>query len=185
MKQPSRIICLIAMTLVLLFVAGCQEKTTPAPESTAATDPLSQSTVVQGGRVTALGTILPAQQLKLGFLTAGPVSAVDVQIGSEVKAGNLMAALDTTALELTVQEAEDALAVSQALLVQAQAGPQEQAVAVAVAQYQQAQDQYEQAQAQYGHTQALYERTVNRILPEEVAIARAEYNAALARYQQV
>jgi HlyD family secretion protein len=129
--------------------------------------------------------MLPAQRLKLGFLTAGPVSAVEVQIGSEVEAGDLLAVLDTSALELTVQEAEDALAVSQAWLVQAQAGPQEQAVAVAVAQYQQAQDQYEQAQAQYRHAQALYQRALNRVHPEEVAIAQAEYRAALASYQQV
>jgi HlyD family secretion protein len=183
-KRPSRILCLIVLMLAVASVAGCQERT-PAPVPTTPTDSAGQSNIAPGERVTALGTILPARQLKLGFLTAGPVSAVEVQIGGEVKAGDLVAALDMTALELTVQEAEDALALSQALLVQAQAGPQEQAVAVAAAQYQQAQDQYEQAQAQYGHAQALYERALNQIHPEEVAIAQAEYRAALASYQQV
>ena len=185
MKHASKTVYLIILSLIVLFVTGCQAERTPDPEPTASTDPVSRSNVVQEGRVTALGTILPAQQLKLGFLTVGPVSAVDVQVGSEVRAGDLMAALDTTALELTVQEAEDALAISQALLVQAQAGPQEQAIAVAMAQHQQAQAQYEQAQAQYEREQALYERALNQIHPHEVAIAQAEYRAALARYEQI
>ena len=185
MKHSSRTIYLIILALAVLFLTACQEETTPAPEPTASTDAVSQSTVVQGGRVTALGTILPARQLKLSFLTAGPVSAVDVQVGSEIKAGDLVAALDTAALALAVQEAEDALAVNQTLLAQAQAGPQEEAVAVALAQVQQAQVQYEQALAQYEDAQDQYERELNQNHPEEVAIAQAEYRAALARYQQV
>ncbi len=185
MKYPSRTVCLIVLALAVLLLAGCQEETTPAPEPTGSTDLASQSTVMQGGRVTALGTILPTQQLKLGFLVGGPVLANTVQVGSEVEAGELVAALDTTNLEQAVQEAEDALAVSRALLAQAQAGPQEQAVAVAQVQVQQAQEQYEQAQAQHEHSQALYQRTLNQVHPEQVASAQAEYRAALARYEQV
>jgi HlyD family secretion protein len=185
MKQPSKIISLLALTLTLLFVAGCREKTTPAPEPTAATDPGGQSTAVSGEKVTALGTIQPSQQLKLSLLNGGPILVNGVQVGSEVEAGELIAALDTTDLAFAVQQAEDALAVSQALLAQVQAGPQTEAVAVAEAQVQQAQDQYEQAQARYEHAQAQFMRTLNQIHPQDVAIAQAEYNAALARYQQV
>ena len=185
MKRPSRTVRLIILALAVLFVAGCQEEAIPDPEPTASADSVSQSNVALGGSVTALGTVLPARQLTLSFLTAGPVSAVDVQVGSEVRAGDLVAALDTAALALAVREAEDALAVSQARLAQAQAGPQEQAVAVAQAQVQQAQDQYIQAQAQYEDAKALQQRELNQIHPEEVASAQAEYRAALARYQQV
>jgi HlyD family secretion protein len=183
-KNPSRILCLIALMLAVASVAGCQEST-PSPIPTTPTDIAGQSNIAPGGRVTALGTLLPAQQLKLGFLTAGPVSAVEAQIGGEVKAGDLVAALDTTALELTVQEAEDALAVGQALLVQAQAGPLEEAVAVAEAEYQRVLDQYEHAQARDRQAQAFYERALTQIHPEEVAIAQADYDAALARQRQV
>ncbi|MGD9049230.1 MAG: HlyD family efflux transporter periplasmic adaptor subunit [Anaerolineae bacterium] len=185
MKHPSKTVCLIILAIGVLFVASCQEKTTPAPEPTAPTDLVSQATIIQGGRVTALGTILPAQQLKLGFLVGGPVLANNVHVGSEVEAGELLAALDTTDLKIAVQEAEDALAVNQALLAQAQAGPQEETVAVALAQVQQAQDQHAQAQAQHEHQQALYQRELDEIYPEEVASAQAEYRAALARYEQV
>jgi HlyD family secretion protein len=185
MKQPLRIIFLLALAWVLLSVAGCQEKTTPDPEPTASTDLGSQSPVVSGGRVTALGTILPSEQLKLSFLVGGPIQATHVQVGSEVRAGALLAALDTIDLEIAVQEAEDALAVSEALLAQAQAGPQAQQIAVAEAEYQRAQDQYEQAQARDEQAQALHERALTQIHPQEVAIAQAGYDAALARYQQV
>ena len=86
---------------------------------------------------------------------------------------------------MTVQEAEDALAVGQALLVQAQAGPLEEAVAVAEAEYQRVLDQYEHAQARDRQAQALYERALTEIHPEEVAIAQADYDAALVRHRQV
>jgi HlyD family secretion protein len=185
MKRLSRHIYLIILALAVLFLAGCQEETAPAPEPTASMDAISQSSVEQGGRVTALGTVLPAQQLKLSFLVGGPVLANDLQVGSTVEAGELLAALDPTDLEMAVQEAQDALTVSQARLVQAQAGPQEEAVAVAQAQVEQAQDQYVQAQAQYEDAQALHQRELNQIHPEEVASAQTEYRAALARYQQV
>ena len=185
MRYPLRIACLMILALAILFVAGCQAETTPAPGPTASIDPVSQSNVATGGRVTGLGTILPAQQLNLSFLTRGPIHAIHVQVGSEVKAGDLLAALDTTDLEGTVQEAEAALAVSQALLRQAQAGPLEEAVAVAEAEYQRALDQYECARAQDQQAQNLYERTLTQIHPEEVAIAQADLKAALARYEQV
>jgi HlyD family secretion protein len=178
MKQPLKLISLVALTLVLLFVAGCQEKTTPAPEPTVSTDSVGQSTVVSERRVTALGTILPAHKLKLSFLIGGPLHATHVQVGSEIKAGELLAALDTTDLVFAVQEAEDALAVSQAMLNQAQAGPREEAVAVAEAEFQRAQSQYEK-------TQALHEQALTQTHPQEVAIAKADYQAALARYEQV
>jgi len=165
------------MLVLFFFLTGCQEKAAPAPEPTASTDSVSPSTVVQGGRVRALGTILPAQQLKLSFLIGGPVQVTHVQVGREVKEGELLASLDTTDAEFALQEAEDALAVSLALLSQAQAGPVEEEVAVAVAELQ-------RAQAEDARAQALHERALSRIYPAEVAIAEADYLAALSRLEQ-
>jgi multidrug resistance efflux pump len=55
-----------------------------------------------------------------------------------VRKGDLLADLDSTELDLAVQEAEEALAVNQALLDQVRADPQEQEVAIARAEYQRA-----------------------------------------------
>ncbi len=172
MKYPSRIIGLIALALAVLFVAGCQDKTTSVPEPTAATDQVSQSDVASGGRLRALGTILPAQQLKLSFLTGGLVRVVNVRVGSEVEAGDLLAALDTTDSELSVQEAEDALAVSQAFLNQAQAGPLDEAVAVAEADYQAALARYEQVEAGASQEEAI--TALAALRKAEVALQQAQ-----------
>jgi multidrug resistance efflux pump len=164
--------------VLILFLAGCERGATPpSTPVTSIMDETAQS-AVEAGRLSVLGTILPAQRVKLSFLVGGPLHATHVQVGSEVKAGELLAALDTTDLEFTVQEAEDALVVSQALLNQAQAGPREEAVAVAEAEFQRAQSQYEK-------TEALLERALTQTYPQEVAIAQADYQGALARYEQV
>lgn len=55
----------------------------------------------------------------LGKGSGGPILVSNVQVGSEIEAGALLAALDTTDLAFAVQQAEAALAVSQALLKQA------------------------------------------------------------------
>jgi HlyD family secretion protein len=177
-KYPSRITCLIALALAALFVAGCQNETTPVPEPTPSTVLVSQSDVAPGGRLRALGTILPAQQLKLSFLTGGLLRVVNVRVGSEINAGDLLAALDTTDSELSVQEAEDALAVSQAFLNQAQAGPLDEAVAVAEADYQAALARYEQVEAGASQDEAIIALAALR--KAEVALQQAQ-----AAYDQI
>ena len=175
----------IRLALVLLVLAGCGGEVAPVVQPTTSTGMASRSEGATGDRVRALGTVQPAQQLKLSFLVGGAVHFTKVQVGSEVRAGDLLAVLETADLQWAVKEARDALAVSRALLSQAQAGPSEEAVALAVAQYNQVQDQYQRALAHEAQARALYERDMSQIHPEQVAIAQAEYRAALARYEQV
>jgi HlyD family secretion protein len=118
-----------------------------------------------------LGTIWPAQRIELGFATGGLVRSVDVQVGIEVKAGDVLDELKTADLELAVQEAEDGLALNLALLEQARAGAREQELVI--------------AQAQYHRAQAQHEELLASARPEEVAPAEAEYLAALVHYEQV
>jgi multidrug resistance efflux pump len=185
MKSTSRAIRALMLGLLVLVLASCGEGPAPIAEPTTAPESAGQSEIATDDSVRALGTIWPAQQITLSFLVGGPILVNNVQIGHKVQAGELLAALDTADLEFAVQKAEDTLTVSQAQLLQAQAGPQEQAVAVAMARYQQAQEQYEQARVQYAQAQSLHERELSQIHPEEVAIAEAQYRAALARYEQV
>jgi HlyD family secretion protein len=92
-------------------------------------------------------------------------------VGTTIEAGDLLAELDTTDLELAVQEAEDGLALNQALLDQASAGAREQELAI--------------AQAEYQRALAQHEKLLVGARPEELAGAQADYQAALARYEQV
>lgn len=178
MKKTERFIGLFIWLVSILLIAACQVNTAPTPVPTAAAGEQLRSRTAPAGQVTALGTILPARSLKLGFATGGSLLAVEVQVGTELKAGDPVAALDTTRLEMNVREARDGLALAQALLAQARTGPGEESLSIAEAEYERAQDRYEQAQS-------AYEQTLTQIHPEQIAIARAEVDAALARYEQV
>jgi HlyD family secretion protein len=56
--------------------------------------------------IRALGTVRPAQTLRLSFGTGGPVKTVYVRKGERVEAGDLIAELDTAALALDRQSAQ-------------------------------------------------------------------------------
>jgi HlyD family secretion protein len=171
MQYRSRIIHPFTLILAILLSAGCGGQATPAPTSTPSSDTSAPSYATEVGRISALGTVLPAQQIKLGFSVSGVVREVKVQVGEEVKAGDLLAALDTTDLELAVQAAEDGLALNQALLDQAKAGAREQELAI--------------AEAEYQHALAQHDKLLAGARPEEIAGVQADYQAALARYEQV
>ncbi|MFB0536499.1 MAG: HlyD family efflux transporter periplasmic adaptor subunit [Anaerolineae bacterium] len=170
MKSLSTITELVLVSVMVLLV-GCQDRATPSPTPTLPTNVSTQPDTTKAGRMTALGTVLPAQQLKLSFSVGGGVRGVKVQVGTEVNARDLLAELDTADLELAAQEAEDGLALNQALLDQASAGAREQELAIAQAEYRRALAQHEQLRA--------------GARPEELAGAQADYQAALASYEQV
>jgi len=66
--------------------------------------------------ISALGTVWPVQRLQLSFGASGPVRAVPVFLGMEVKEGDLMAELDTTALDFDLQDAQEEVALRRAVL---------------------------------------------------------------------
>jgi HlyD family secretion protein len=159
------------LALATLILMGCQGQEVPALVPTPVVNDSGWQGERQAGRISVIGTVQPAQRAKLSFGASGLVREVSVHMGMEVRKGDLLAELDTTELELVVQEAEDALAVGQALLNQAGAGPREQELAIARAEHQGALAEHEQLLA--------------GARPQEIAGAEAEYEAALARYDRV
>jgi HlyD family secretion protein len=170
-KSLSTITQIVVLVLVMVLSVGCQDRATPSPTPALPASVSTQQYTIEAEHITALGTLLPAQQLKLSFSVGGPVRGVKVQVGTAIKAGDLLAELDTTDLELAVQEAEDGLALNQALLDQASAGAREQELAI--------------VQAEYQRALAQHEKLLVGARPEELAGAQADYQAALARYEQV
>ena len=63
--------------------------------------------------VSASATIVPLRKAELSFANVGRVKAVDVKVGDQVKAGQVLVELDTTLLEAKVREAEANLAAAQ------------------------------------------------------------------------
>jgi HlyD family secretion protein len=76
-----------------------------------------------GPAINALGTVRPAQTLLLGFRASGPVRTVSVSVGQDVRAGDLLAELDSTGTEIELQNAQQEVAVRQAALEALTSGP--------------------------------------------------------------
>jgi len=92
------------------FFAQAKEPQTPNWESVVVT----RGTIVS--TVSATGNIEPAARVLLSFKGAGRVAEVLVQEGQVVKAGDILARLETAELQLALAQAETGLSISQAQL---------------------------------------------------------------------
>ncbi len=73
--------------------------------------------MVENGRITATvnatGSIEPEALVTLTFRSTGTIRQVNVERGQSVRAGDVLATLDTEELQLSVQQAEDALHIQE------------------------------------------------------------------------
>jgi multidrug efflux pump subunit AcrA (membrane-fusion protein) len=79
----------------------------------------AQQGVVQS-TVSGTGNVEPATELDLGFKTAGAVSRILVSQGEEVAQGQLLAEVDPTSAEVTLQQSRASLQAAEATLAQVQ-----------------------------------------------------------------
>ena len=100
--------------LVLWVVVGCNRSAEATPVPDLAATPAVE--MQAGGAIVALGTVRPAQTLQLSFRASGPIAALHAQLGLPVRAGDLLAELDTTAPQLELEDARAELAARQAAL---------------------------------------------------------------------
>lgn len=75
--------------------------------------------------VTATGNLEPRNQVEIGSELSGTVAKVNVDVNSEVKAGQVLAVLDTTRLKAQVLQQESSLASAEARVLQAEASVKE------------------------------------------------------------
>ncbi len=176
-------------------------------------DVSKQVAVVERGSlemtVDGTGSIEAAREVELAFPQAGRVAEVAVKAGQQVQAGDVLARLDTTELELKVKQAEAGLESAQAQLKQAMDKPTTEDVAAAKAAYFTALEQYhnlldspseeeveiakaalEKAKAALQQAQAAYDKVASRpnaaMLPQALNLQNAtlDYEKALAQYKQ-
>src|SRR5919108_1599905 len=110
----NRLVIVIVMALLLSACASIASTPTPIP--TISLDNSNSSSDTPAGdanAVSASAFIVPVKQAELSFANVGRVKAVDVKVGDQVKAGQVLVELDTTLLEAKVREAEANLAVAQ------------------------------------------------------------------------
>jgi RND family efflux transporter MFP subunit len=105
----------VASTIVsALAMAGCQQEA-KAPEPVRPV----LSTVLQpaaSGSTVAVGTVQPRYETSLGFRVLGRLIARPANVGDLVAEGQMVAAIDPTALEFAVRSARADLSKAQALL---------------------------------------------------------------------
>lgn len=75
--------------------------------------------------VTATGNLEPRNQVEIGSELSGSISKVNADVNDEVKAGQVLATLDTTRLKAQVLQAESSLQSAQAHVLQADASAKE------------------------------------------------------------
>jgi HlyD family secretion protein len=123
-KKPARWKVLLPIILVLL-VAGAAGgywywTQLQAKKSSAATAASALKTAqVRTGNMTisasGTGTLIPGAQNSLGFSSSGNIAVLNVQVGSQVKKGDVLAQLDTIdTLKANITVAEQALVSAQA-----------------------------------------------------------------------
>jgi len=101
---------LIVLTLMALTLSACASiASTPTAIPTVSldnNDSSSNSPTGDANAVSASAFIVPVKTAELSFANVGRVKAVDVKVGDQVKAGQVLVELDTTLLEAKVREAE-------------------------------------------------------------------------------
>jgi RND family efflux transporter MFP subunit len=103
-------VAIVAAVAIIVVVAGgvlIWRLTRPVTAATPATTTTAKATkTTQRTTVSATGTLAPQNQAYLNFPAAGTVSAVNVQLGQTVAAGQVLATQGTTTLASAVTSAQ-------------------------------------------------------------------------------
>lgn len=115
---------------------------------------------------TASGQVLSQREAQLSLQTAGIVETVNVRVGDEVAAGDVLIALDTTDLALNIANAEQLVRIRQASLDGLLEGARGTEITA--------------AQADVASAQANLDNLLAGARPEEIAAAEANVRASAA-----
>ena len=176
---------LSALLLVAALTIACQTAPTRVPSRAVATPSQPTDAAPVADAITAQGVVIAPSQAMLTFKASGQITEIPVQPGAPVKKGDKLAVLDTTTLQLQVQQAQAGLDIAAANLKRVQAGPTKDDVAIAKSALDRAQAAVTQAQAAYDKIGGASNPYI-AMTPESLALQQASsaYQAALATYNQ-
>ncbi len=151
--KRTRYLLVIALALIAIAGAGCAG-TPSAPQAAGAEDGAPATVAVERGdvqqTVSAPGTLVGTRKVTLSIGAGGRLAELNVRPGDQVKAGDVLAALDTADLELQVKKAELAYLKQQLVYSRTvQADPDDLAGAQAAVDT--AQAAYEKARREFEH----------------------------------
>jgi RND family efflux transporter MFP subunit len=110
---------LILTIIMALAGSACAPSASPTPIPTLVLDNNGSSNNNQtsgGNSISASAVVVPVKDAELSLPAVGKVTAVDVEVGDQVTAGQTLVTLDTTILEARVREAEANLLAAQVQL---------------------------------------------------------------------
>ncbi len=142
-----------ALALILIIGVGCTAVQSAPQDANAANEVPSTVTVERGDveqTVSAPGTLVGTRKVTLSMGASGHLTEVNVRPGDRVKAGDVLAAIDTSPLELNVAQAELAY-LKQQLAYSSTVQPDPDEVAVAQAALNSASAAYQAARRSYEH----------------------------------
>jgi RND family efflux transporter MFP subunit len=119
-RSYKKLSIILASALVLALFAGCEA----GGDDTIAVKTAAAQTRALDSAITVTGTLLPAGSVNVASkLTGGyQITAINVEIGSAVKKGDTLAALDTTQLDAQLAQAEAQLNAANVALKGAKSG---------------------------------------------------------------
>ena len=126
LKSSRRRLVLNGSLAVLVLAGAGVAYATVGPANSATASTLRTSTVQQGtviASVSASGNLALAATSSLAFGAAGKVTEIEVKVGQQVNAGQVLAKIDPTQANLQLTEAQQQLTVAQDNLAKAQNGP--------------------------------------------------------------
>jgi HlyD family secretion protein len=165
-KRAPRIALVLALA-VLVTAAVLHFR----PVSVSSADDLVTATVTRDSlseTVSAAGNIEAHQTVDLSFGQSGVVESVNVEVGDEVKAGDVLAELDTAELELSLRSAEVNLKNARNTLSETENPNTEQEIA--------------NAEASVASAQAAYDKVAAGASKPELSAAQAAVASAKAAY---
>ncbi len=126
MNQKKLPIVAVGLLLTTALVAACAAPGSTA-QRTAGAQATGQRVKVASGTISnhiiGTGTVVAHATAQLAFPHAGTVKTVNVKVGDQVKAGQVLATIDTSDLALTAQQAYASYINAQAAYSQTIAGP--------------------------------------------------------------
>ncbi len=156
--------------------------------------PLGQVAAVQRGTVastvSSTGSVVATKQAKLGFNTSGRIRDVDVAVGDQVKAGQVLANLVADSVQVKLDQARSQLAVAQVKLQQMTESATPEELAAAQASYDAAKAKLDQvragataadvqaAQASVAQAQASFDQASTKLQAAQAGSTNADIESA-------
>lgn len=184
-SSPRRFLLLASCLSLTLLYTACNPPTQPTSTPTATPErEVSTSTAVQQPlqrTIASLGTFTPKQEAILSAKVPGRLAAIQVDLGSQVQAGDTLAEIETRDYELRLQQALAALDQARAALGLSPEQDPSQIDLEQTAAVREASAVLNQARADRERTQRLLQDGV--LASADFDRAEASYQVALNRYE--